>query len=78
MELTYKLQPSEDWKYNEFELTQEYLPKKAVFKMSDSLKVRLSLDMTAQTMERQIVIELIEPILIERQPKVNSNKKFKK
>ncbi|CAG2110448.1 unnamed protein product [Medioppia subpectinata] len=78
LELSYFLDPKEDWIYNEFELTQQYLPLKYTLKLFDKLKVRLSVNENALSLRSKLVIELIEPFCVQKQPKEKSNKKLKK
>ena len=76
--MSYFLDPLEDWSYNEFDLTQQYLVNKRKLKLFDALRVRLSVDENALSLRNKLVIDIIKPFCVERVSKESSNKKIKK
>ena len=64
LEVSYFLNPIDDWKYDDFYLTLEYLPLRRKLKLFDVLTVRLSVYEKDISFRRKIFVEIVKPFSV--------------
>jgi exosome complex exonuclease DIS3/RRP44 len=77
IEVTYFLDPPQDWIYDELRFNQKYIPKDVVLNQFDSVTVQLSIDENKKSIRRKVITKLIKPFTVDTETIDTSVKKMK-